>query len=268
MALSSCARKLIISFCCSFIFCTSVRSQGVTNQFSFGDYLTIPLRVHLLNAKDAPSIHTSLTGADITRILGKLNLVWAQAGVLFYLESLVEEAANEPQIHAQPALHGDRDGLLGLRPGISMGTNMFHVYYVKQMPMNGIYFPEAIFVKDTASLRAVPGGLDEPLPRVTSHELGHALNLPHRQHTTNLMASGTTGKWLNEEEIHHARAAALKLNWVSQAPDMLQKANTLFDKNSTNAASALYSALATIPLQDPQVEIAKARRYQAQPPKN
>jgi predicted Zn-dependent protease len=54
-------------------------------------------------------------------------------------------------------------------------------------------------------LREVPGGLDEPLPRVTSHEIGHALGLEHRQDTTNLMQSGTTGFSLNEAEIATAR---------------------------------------------------------------
>ena len=123
--------------------------------------------------------------------------------------------------------------------------------------MNGIYFPEGIFVKDTASLRPVTGGLDEPIPRVTSHELGHALSLPHRQDTTNLMASGTTGRWLNHDEVQQARAVALKSNAFSSAPDLMTKAGTLSRDNSRKEATVLYSILATIPLQDPQVELAK-----------
>jgi predicted Zn-dependent protease len=46
------------------------------------------------------------------------------------------------------------------------------------------------------------------LPRVTSHEIGHALGLKHRQDKTNLMQSGTTGFSLNDAEIAAARAIA------------------------------------------------------------
>ncbi len=57
---------------------------------------------------------------------------------------------------------------------------------------------------------AVPRRGSGPLPRVTSHEIGHALSLNHRQDRTNLMASGTTGFSLNEAEIKAAREMAAK----------------------------------------------------------
>ncbi len=195
------------------IFLLPASGQAATNRFSFNDYVVAAVRVHLLSAKGSPAIYTALTEKDIARILGKLNGVWAQAGLHFYLESLVREEANHQETDAQrPTLPGS--GLLELRPDASKAAGMFHIYYVKEMSNNGIYFPEAIFVKDTAALRKVEGGIDEPLPRVTSHELGHALGLPHRQDTTNLMASGTTGAWLNEAEINEAREAARKLDWI------------------------------------------------------
>ncbi len=237
----------------------SARGQASTNQFSFNDYLLAPLRVHLLSAKDSPAIQTTLTEKDITRILGKMNGVWAQAGLHFYLESLVREEANVQEVSPQSGETSSRRRLLALRPAQSKATNLLHIYYLKQMSVNGIYFPEAIFVKDTASLRSVEGGIDEPLPRVSSHELGHAFSLPHRQDTTNLMASGTTGTWLDHEEISQAREAARRFDWIESASVMMEKANALFRANKMQEAAALYSRLATIPLRVDQVELARKR---------
>ncbi len=88
----------------------------------------------------------------------------------------------------------------------------FRVYYIHQFDVNGIYYGRReAMVKETARLRKVPGGIDEPLPRVTSHELGHGLTLPHRQDNTNLMASGTSGTTFNEAEVAQAREAAKAL---------------------------------------------------------
>jgi hypothetical protein len=68
------------------------------------------------------------------------------------------------------------------------------------------------FVQETATLHEVEGGIDEPVPRVTAHELGHALGLQHRQNRTNLLASGTTGTLLNAKEVATARDGAGKID--------------------------------------------------------
>ena len=90
-------------------------------------------------------------------------------------------------------------------------------------------------------------------------ELGHALGLPHRQNTTNLMASGTTGTWLNDEEISQTRETARGFAWVESASSLMEKANALFRANKRPEAATLYSRLATIPLKAEQVELAKKR---------
>ena len=102
-------------------------------------------------------------------------------------------------------------------PKASLGTAMLNVCYVKEVKPNGFFHAGLIVVKDTASLRAVEGGIDEPLPRVTSHEIGHALSLPHRQDRTNLMASGTTGFSLNDAEVKAAREIAAKFQKPASA---------------------------------------------------
>ncbi len=244
---------------CGWLLVQPVSGQTSAHPFPFEDFLVAPLRVHLLMANDSPAIATTLVEKDITRILAKMNRIWAPAGLHFYLESLVREDAVRPELHSRGSTTAERFRLLELRPLESRATNLFHIYYLKEMSANGLHFPEAMFVKDTASLRAVPGGIDEPIPRVSSHELGHAFDLPHRQDTTNLMASGTTGTWLNETEIRAARVSARTRDWIEPAPELLKRANALFRANQKTEAAVLYARLATIPVNAAQVERAKKR---------
>ena len=234
-------------------------AETTTNGFKFDEFLLVPLRFHLLSAKDAPQLATTLTEKDVTRILGKMNQVWAQAGVHFYRESLVTEEAEKQELYREPAKMDSLQWVLELRPTATPDARHFNLYYLKEMNVNGVYFSEAIFVKDTASLRKVEGGIDEPLPRVSSHELGHAFGLPHRQNVTNLMASGTTGTALNAEEIVQARSAARKFSWIEPVPGVLQQADALFRAKKTREARVLYERLAFLPLKGEAVERARKR---------
>ena len=157
--------------------------------------LTVPVRVHLLRSEQEAALNTTLTEADVARIFGKVNKIWAQAGIRFEVDS----TAVTHMLAAGRAMPQERLLKTGL-----------NVCYVKHLEENGFWTGELVIVKDTAALKKVPGGLDEPIPRVTAHELGHALGLAHRQEVTNLMASGTTGFSLSESEIKTARERAAK----------------------------------------------------------
>ncbi|MBX7207790.1 MAG: matrixin family metalloprotease [Verrucomicrobiaceae bacterium] len=168
--------------------------------------MTLPVRVHLVQSDTMPDMHTTLVEADVRRIFSKVNMVWSQAGIQFEIEKIVTTTAKPLPPEARVKLEHDR--VHAMIPKTSLSASALDVCYVKNVKPNGFYYGEPVVVKDTASLKEVPDGLDEPLPRVTSHEIGHALGLKHRQDTVNLMASGTTGFSLNEAEITIARAHA------------------------------------------------------------
>jgi hypothetical protein len=191
-----------------------------TKSFKADDFLVIPVRVHLLRSREEDALDCRLKEPDVHRVFEKINRIWNKAGLAPSIESIVsEDAVRPPEFDA-----GDLNSYKATRPAKSRADGMAHVYYVHLLPTNGVFMGrDAIFVKDTAALRPVKGGVDEPLPRVTSHELGHAMGLPHRQDTINLLASGTTGWSINDHEIETARGWATREAWVLSPQTALDK---------------------------------------------
>jgi hypothetical protein len=217
-------------------------APGVATSPPADQFIILPLRVHVLTADDA-DVDCKLSDDDVRRIVGKVNRVWRPAGVYFGLESIVREPAAK-----QERFKKVREELgavpLGvykvLRPEGSRQFGGLHVYYVHKLPVNGVYMGEDFaVVQETAKLREVEGGIDEPVPRVTSHELGHALSLPHRQDRTNLMASGTTGTLLNAEEVAAARAKAEKTDGATSPAKCREAADAASKKGDEPLARRL-----------------------------
>ena len=237
-----------------------LRAQIQAPKTPFDDYLVAPLRVHRLVTPGELNLTTTLEEKDLHRIFEKVNRIWGHAGVHFALESILTEPAANPNAYRQNYKSRQLRWLLAIRPKASRQVDCFHIYYIKRFLANGVYIGrDGMFVKDLARLRNVEGGVGEPIPRVTSHELGHALTLRHRQAITNLMASGTSGWTFNEAEIKQARDAAKKLKWIRTAPEILKQADALYKKGDKKKAAALYRQLAAIPLRCPETARAAKR---------
>lgn len=213
------------------------------------DFRLLPARFHLLRSRAVPALHCNLGESDAARILGKVNGIWKQAGIQFYAEGVLTEDAASEELYRGLGENRTEAHLRLVRPRASLSERTFHLYYVAEMRPNGICLNQSyqlLFIKASARLHPVPGGLDEPLPRVSAHEVGHALDLPHRQDVTNLMASGTTGTGLNQAEIETARAAAERFAWCLRPEAALEQAEAATAGRPT-AARALYTALAGLP---------------------
>jgi hypothetical protein len=233
-----------------------------TQPISRDQFIIIPLRIHILQSPDITDIDCKLSDADIQRILGKINGIWHQAGIHFGLHSILREpAAMQPEFAAARA--HDPASLAPfrmIRPDESRKFDGLHVYYIHQFPVNGVYMGQDFaFVKETASLRRVEGGIDEPIPRVTAHELGHALGLPHRQNLTNLLASGTTGTSINAAEIAIARGKAAKINGAAPVAEWQTRAADALSKSDSQTATRIKTWLAGLP-DDPSKPAEQANR--------
>jgi hypothetical protein len=215
-------------------------------------FVLVPLNVHVLASKDFADVNCKLSDADIARIVGKINGVWHKAGVHFCLDSVLHEEAQDVAAFEDKRLALGGAAPLSiwrmLAPAQTRGRPGLHVYYVHELPPNGVYLGQNVcFVKETAALRKVEGGIDEPLPRVTSHELGHGLGLPHRQDVTNLMASGTTGTLLNAHEVEIARGRAAKIEGAMTVDACVAAVETAKAKGDTERVRLLERYLAELP---------------------
>lgn len=223
---------------------------------SADEFLILPLKIYRLKAADVPDVDSlQLKDSDIHRILAKVNTVWAAAGIYWQLESIenvnAENLGRLKLLGLADAPDSQKKPHLAFRDIIPESTRKnypgYRVYFIHDFDVNGVYFGRReAMVKETAALRPVEGGIDEPIPRVTSHELGHGLGLPHRQDRFNLMASGTTGTLLNTNEIAKAREFASKNPACLKYNELQKKMSLETDPSKKKTALDALKAIETL----------------------
>lgn len=183
-----------------------VKSGLASERFTL---LTLRVKVHLMQSIANSRISTNLTGKDIKEIFEEVNHIWSQAGIRFELEGINNLQALD--IPEKRWYVKDRNWVKSAIPTGGFSATAIDICYVGDMGPNGFFYGEPVVVCERPEYHKVAGGCDNPVARVTAHELGHVLFLQHRQEWTNLMASGKNGVSLNAQEIKDARKRALEI---------------------------------------------------------
>ena len=139
----------------------------------------IKLRVHVANSRRSPQ--------EFVSILSEINTIWqTQAGICFEIQIVNHDTT--------------------LADGLDMWFSPDIGGY------NGYYDGEHIQMSDAPVLAHAANPARSSAARTAAHELGHALDLRHRQDSDeNLMRSRTYGWQLNAYETLHARETAAEI---------------------------------------------------------
>jgi len=172
------------------------------------------VRVHLMQSITNPRLQTTLTEMEARALFDEVNHIWSQAGIRFELEAV--DTLQALDLAPKRWFIKDRDWVKSAIPTNQFSPTAIDVCFVKDMGPNGFFYGEPVVVCENPEFHKVSSGADNPVARVTAHELGHVLFLPHRQERTNLKASGKNGVSLNPQEIKDARKRALEI--LGQTP--------------------------------------------------
>jgi hypothetical protein len=170
--------------------------------------LVIPVRIHLVQSLMHPRLQCTFTEAHVRALWPEVNEIWRPASIRFDIVSV--STLHALDVAPKRWLVRDRNWVKSALPLEKLHADAIDVCFVNEMGPNGFYYGEPVVVSETPSVFRVRNGARQPVARVTSHELGHALTLQHRKPNSALMASASTGIELNDTEIKEARAAAVK----------------------------------------------------------
>ncbi len=158
-----------------------------------------------------PAISSQRTEEELLEIVARMNEIWAPAGIR--LEAKTVSTIKVPKEMLTRVTWGDVRALLQELGGsvAPPGPSLINGFYFRNLGgPNGISFPSSRVFMVTDE----PSVFDR---RVSSHELGHILGLPHTSHDPGrLLFSGTNGMNLTDNEITIARMVASELLESSQ----------------------------------------------------
>ncbi len=139
--------------------------------------------MHLVQSDQLEELNVGLSNAEVTELLAAVNEIWAQASVVWSLESIVRENARNESLF-QSALT-DPDVSLGsvltsVLPVENLRDDVWNVFMIRNFgELRGVYLANERVV---VSAEINPNGqrdIDGDMSRTLAHELGHSLGLFH-----------------------------------------------------------------------------------------
>ncbi|PKB78933.1 MAG: hypothetical protein BZY88_15885 [SAR202 cluster bacterium Io17-Chloro-G9] len=173
------------------------------------DTITLGISLYRLEGdcdEPDPAISSHRTEGELLEILDRMNDIWAPAGIR--LEAKTVSTIKLPKEMLTKVTWGDVRVLLQELGGSvePPGPGLINGFFSRSLGgPNGISFPNSrIFM-----VADEPSVFDR---RVSSHEVGHILGLPHTSIDPHrLLFSGTNGMSLTDNEITIARMVASEL---------------------------------------------------------
>ena len=163
------------------------------------DPIELAVRLHLVRSDQLDELNVRLTDAEVAELMTAVNETWAQAGIIWSLESIVrEDARNESLFRSaltDPTV-SPHSVLTSVLTPDNLGPDIWNVFLIRDFGggLGGVYLRiEKVVVSaeiDPSGQRDIGGGMS----RILAHELGHSLGLAHVQCAGqgNLMAAGCT----------------------------------------------------------------------------
>ncbi len=171
-------------------------SAGPTDQ---PEAIELAVRLQLVQSDELEALNARLSDAEVGELMTAVNETWAQAGIVWGLESIVREDARNESLFRR-ALTDPTVNPISVLTSVLTPENLrrdiWNVFMIRDFGgrLGGVYLPSEKVVVSTEIDPLGQRDIDGGMARILAHELGHSLGLIHVPCTAqgNLMATGCT----------------------------------------------------------------------------